>query len=187
MLDNHIKSAEEGMKKALDYLNSELKGIRTGRASPGLIEFVKVEAYGSESELRSIAMINAQDATNLMVKPYDAGTIQAIVKAIDKANLGVRAMSDGKQIRVSLPPLSGDRRKELVANVKKMSEDAKVKMRNARRDGNKAIETDGKDKKLAIPEDQVKKATDKVQDLLKKYEGEADKAVAAKTKELETV
>lgn len=179
--------AEAAMKKGIDHLKKELDGIRTGRASPGLVEFVKVEAYGAESDIKSLAMVHADGATGLVIKPFDQGTIQAIIKGIEKANIGLRPMSDGKQIRISLPALSGDRRKELAASVKKMAEEAKVTMRNGRRDANKGIETAGKDKKLAIPEDAVKKATDKVQDLLKKYEAEADKLVVAKTKEIETV
>lgn len=181
------KDAEAAMQKAFNRLSSELAGVRTGRASPGLVEYVKVEAYGSETDIKSLAMIHAEGATTLLIKPFDQGTIQAIIKGIEKAGLGLNPMSDGKSIRISLPALSGDRRKDLIASVKKMGEEGKVAMRNARRDANKHIDAAGKDKKLAISEDVVKKAGDKVQDLLKKYEADADKAIAAKIKEIETV
>ncbi len=179
--------AEVAMNKALSRLSSELAGVRTGRASPGLVEYVKVEAYGAESDIKSLAMIHVEGATALLIKPFDQGTIQAIIKGIEKAGLGLNPMSDGKTIRISLPSLSGDRRKDLITSVKKMGEETKVTMRNGRRDANKGIETAGKDKKLAIPEDMVKKASEKVQELLKKFEADADKAVAAKIKEIETV
>jgi len=181
------KDAEAAMQKAFNHLSSELAGVRTGRASPGLVEFVKVEAYGAESDIKSLAMIHAEGATTLLIKPFDQGTIQAIIRGIEKSGLGLRPMSDGKSIRISLPAPSGDRRKELITSVKKMGEEGKVTMRNARRDANKHIDTAGKDKKQAIPEDAVKKASDKIQDMLKKYEADADKAIAAKVKEIETV
>ena len=181
------KDAEAAMQKAFNHLSSELAGVRTGRASPGLVEFVKVEAYGAESDIKSLAMIHAEGATALLIKPFDQGTIQAIIRGIEKSGLGLRPMSDGKSIRISLPALSGDRRKDLITSVKKMGEEGKVTMRNARRDANKHIDTAGKDKTLAISEDVVKKASEKMQDLLKKYEADADKAIAAKVKEIETV
>jgi len=181
------KTAEADFHKAATHLSSELAGVRTGRASTGLVEFIKVEAYGAESDIKSLAMIHAQDATTLLIKPFDQGTIQAIIKGIEKAGLGLRPMSDGKAIRISLPALSGDRRKDLITSVKKMGEEGKVRLRNIRRDANKHIDTAGKDKKLAIPEDVTKKAGEKLQDMLKKFEADADKMIAAKVKEIETV
>jgi len=173
------------MQKAVDYLKSELKGVRTGRASPSLIEFVKIEAYGTESELRSLAMIQAPEPTQLLVKPFDPGTIQEIVKGIEKAGLGLNPQPDGKTIRISIPALSGDRRKDLIASCKSMGEQAKVTIRNARRDANKAIDQAEKDKSLGLSEDQIKSAKDDVQELLKLHEAEVEQLVVAKTKQIE--
>jgi ribosome recycling factor len=181
------KEASAQMIKAVDYLKSELKGVRTGRATPALIEFVKVEAYGSETDLRSLAMVQAPEPTQLLVKPFDPGTVQDIIKGIEKAGLGLNPQADGKTVRVSIPALSGDRRKELIASCKAMGEQAKVTIRNARRDANKHIDQAEKDKSLGLSEDQVKSAKDDVQELLKKHEAEVDKLITDKTKQIEEV
>ena len=181
------KEASAAMHKATDYLKSELKGVRTGRASPSLIEFVKVEAYGTESELRSLAMVQSPEPTQLLVKPFDPGTVQDIVKGIEKAGLGLNPQPDGKQIRISIPPLSGDRRKELIGSCKHMGEAAKVTIRNARRDANKHIDQCEKDKSLGLSEDDIKAAKDDIQGLLKKHEAEVDSMVGEKAKQIEEV
>lgn len=181
------KEASAQMTKAVDYLKSELKGVRTGRATPSLIEFVKVEAYGTESELRSLAMVQAPEPSQLLVKPFDPGTVQDIIKGIEKAGLGLNPQPDGKTIRISIPPLSGDRRKSLIASCKSMGEQAKVTIRNARRDANKHIDQAEKDKSLGLSEDQIKSAKDDVQNLLKKHESEVDAMVGDKTKQIEEV
>jgi len=185
---NKIKTeATASMTKAVDYLRSELKGVRTGRATPALVEFVKIEAYGTESELRSLAMVQAPEPTQLLIKPFDPGTVNDIIKGIEKAGLGLNPRADGKQVRISIPALSGDRRKELIASCKSMGEQAKVSIRNARRDANKHIDQAEKDKSLGLSEDQVKSAKDDVQNLLKKHESEVDAAVADKSKQIEEV
>ena len=186
-LNSIEKDAATTMAKSVDYLKSELKGVRTGRATPSLVEFVKVEAYGTESELRSLAMVQAPEPTQLLVKPFDPGTVQDIIKGIEKAGLGLNPQADGKQVRVSIPALSGDRRKELVASVKQMGEQAKIAVRNARRDANKHIDQLGKDKDAHVSEDDVKSAKDDVQDLLKKHEKQIDDLVAEKSKQIEEV
>jgi ribosome recycling factor len=185
---NTIQSdAKASMHKAVDYLKSELKGVRTGRATPALIEFVKVEAYGTESELRQLGMVQAPEPTQLLVKPFDPGTVQDIIKGIEKAGLGLNPQADGKQVRISIPPLSGDRRKELIGSCKAMGEQAKVTIRNARRDANKHIDQAEKDKSLGLSEDDIKGAKSDIQDLLKQHEAEVDKLVAEKTKQIEEV
>ena len=186
-LNSIQKDATATMAKSVDYLKSELKGVRTGRATPSLIEFVKVECYGSESELRSVAMVQAPEPTQLLVKPFDPGTVQDIIKGIEKAGLGLNPQADGKTVRISIPALSGDRRKELIGSVKQMGEQAKVAVRNARRDANKHIDQLDKDKSNALSEDDVKGAKDDIQDLLKKYEGQIDTLVADKSKQIEEV
>jgi ribosome recycling factor len=186
-LDEALLEAEEAMEKAVDYLKSELRGVRTGRASTGLVEFIKVDYYGSPTDLRELAMISVGDATQLMVKPYDATSTQEIVKAIQASGLGLNPMSDGKAIRINIPALSGERRQQLVGSIKQMGEQAKVTVRNARRDGNKHIDQAGKDKTLHLSEDDVKETKEEIQDLVKKYEKQLDDMITTKTKEVQEV
>jgi ribosome recycling factor len=185
--DTILLEAEESMEKAVDYARSEMKGIRTGRAQPSMLEMVKVECYGAESELRSVALISAPEPTQLLVKPFDPSTANEIAKSLEKAGLGFNPMVDNKQIRINIPALSGDRRKQLAASVKQMGEEAKIKIRNARRDANKHLDQAGKDKSLGLSEDDVSASKDEVQDLLKKYEATVETAVTEKTKDIEEV
>lgn len=183
--DTILLETEEHMVKAVEYLKHELRGIRTGRASPAMIEFVKVEYYGAHSDLKSLAAISVPEPTQLLVKPFDAGSIGDIKKGIEAAGLGLNPMVEGKALRINVPPLSGDRRQQLVAKVKKLGEDQKIAIRNARRDGNKhadAIKAGGK-----FPEDEIETLKNEVQELLKKYEGEVDKLVEGKSKEVTQV
>ncbi|MEX0653666.1 MAG: ribosome recycling factor [Phycisphaeraceae bacterium] len=186
-LDEIQLNAEEAMDKAVDYLKSELRGVRTGRASTGLVEYIKVEYYGSPTDLRQLAIISVPEPTQLVIKPFDATTTGEISKAIEKSGLGLNPVNEGKQIRLSLPSLSGERRQQLVTSVKQMGEQAKVTIRNARRDANKHIDQAGKDKKNPVPEDAVEDAKEDVQELTKKYEGEVDHAVEAKIKEVQEI
>ncbi len=186
-LDELMLTAEEDMDKAVHYLKNELKGIRTGRASTGLVEFIKVDYYGSPTDLRQIAMINVPEPAQIAIKPYEANQVQPIVKAIQTAGLGLNPVADGKLVRINIPPLTGERRRELVGSVKHMGEQAKVTIRNARRDANKHIDQAGKDKTLHLSEDEVEAAKNEVQELTKKYEAQVDELVQAKTKEIEEI
>ena len=183
--DTILLQTEEQMEKASEYLKHELKGIRTGRASPAMIEFVKVDYYGASSDLKSLAIISVPEPTQLLVKPFDASSVGDIKKAIEASGLGLNPMNEGKQLRINVPPLSGDRRKQLAAKVKQLGEDAKVTLRNARRDGNKhadALKAGGH-----IAEDEIETLKEEIQGLLKKYESEVDKLVEGKTKEVTEV
>ena len=184
-LDEILLTAEESMEKSFDYLKKELQGVRTGRASTGLVDFIKVDYYGSQTDLRSIALVSVPEPTQLLIKPFDATTIQAVIKAIQAAGLGLNPMNEGKQIRLNLPPLSGERRQQLMGSLKKMGEDAKVAIRNARRDANKHLDAAEKDKSLHISEDEVQRGKDEIQELVKKYEATVDEALANKNKELQ--
>lgn len=186
-LDTILLEAEEAMEKALDYAKSEMRGVRTGRAQPSMVEMVKVECYGAETDLRSCALITAPEPTQLLIKPFDPSTANEIAKSLERSGLGFNPMVDNKQIRINIPALSGDRRKQLIASVKQMGEQAKVTIRNARRDANKHIDAAGKDKSLGLSEDAVSSAKDEVQELLKKYETSVDKHVSDKTTEIEEV
>lgn len=184
--DTILLEAEEAMTKAVDYLKKELRGIRTGRASPALVEFVKVDYYGTATDLKALASISVPEPTQLLIKPFDAGSVGEIKRAIEASGLGLNPMIDGKQIRLNLPALSGDRRKQLVGHCKKMAEEAKVSLRNVRRDANKHADS-LKDSAAHIPEDEVETLKTEIQELLKKYEGQCDELVAAKTKEIEQI
>lgn len=186
-LDEAMLTAEESMEKAADYLRSELRGVRTGRATTGLVEFIKVDYYGSMQDLRSLAAITVPEPTQILIRPFDAGSVQGIIKAIQGAGLGLNPVAEGKQVRLALPPLSGDRRNQLIGTVKKMGEEAKIAIRNARRDGNKHLDVVAKDKTQHVSEDQIESAKEEMQTLVKKYETIVDDAIAAKTKEIQEV
>ncbi len=186
-LDEILLTAEEQMEKALNYLKSELRGVRTGRASTGLVEFVKVEVYGSPTDLRSVALITVPEPTQIVVKPFDPSTLQAIVKGLQAAGLGLNPVAEGKQIRLNLPALSGDNRLKLIGSIKAMGEQAKVAIRNTRRDANKHVDAAAKDKSLALSEDVIEDAKNDVQELVKKYEQQAEDLLNAKTREIQEI
>jgi ribosome recycling factor len=182
--DTILLETEETMEKALEHLKHELRGVRTGRASPAMVEYLKVDYYGAMTDLKAIAGISVPEPTQLLIKPFDAGALAAIKTAIEKANLGINPVMEGKQVRLVIPAMSQDRRVKDAARIKKMGEEAKVAIRNVRRDANK--HADGL-KTAGLPEDEVEQLHKEIQDLLKKYEDEVDKRVDAKTKEVMTV
>jgi len=179
--------AEEHMQKAADYLAAELKGIRAGRASPAMVEFIKVDYYGSMTDLKSLAVVSVPEATQLLIKPFDASSVGAIRTAIEEANLGVNPMVEDKQIRINIPSLTTDRRKQLVSQAKKVGEEQKIVMRNARRDANKHADTLAKQDGTHYSEDQIKDLKDDIQKLLKKYEGQIDTNMTKKSTEIMAV
>jgi ribosome recycling factor len=176
---------EMHLEKSIDHLQQELRGIRTGRASPALVEHVKVDYYGSPTDLRSIASISIPEATQILVKPFSPQDLKAIEKAIGDANLGLTPHSDGKQLRMNLPPLSQERRLQLVGQCKKMAEETKIAIRNARREANKVLETEQKGGVLT--EDELKSGKDQVQELTKQYETKVDELIEHKRAEVMTV
>ena len=186
-LDEALLTAEESMDKSVDYLKNELKGIRTGRASTGLVEFIKVDYYGSMTDLRQLAVINVPEPSQILIKPFDASSTQEIGKAISSAGLGLNPIVEAKQIRLSVPPLSGERRQQLITSVKQMGEQAKIAIRNARRDANKNIDAAAKDKTNPVSEDEVESSKSDIQEMTKKYEGEVDSAIERKTKEIQEI
>ena len=181
------KECSSKMAKTVEFFKQELRGIRSGRAHPGLIEHIKIEvaSYGSTMELRELATISVPDPSRLLVKPFDPGTLKDIEKGLQTSDLGIAPQSDGKSIRMPIPPLSGERRQQLAGQVRKMAEAQKITVRNARRDANKAIDAEEKGK--TISEDQAKDAKDSVQKLTKKHEDEIDELLTAKAKEIEEV
>jgi len=185
--DTVLLETEEAMTKALDYLKHELKGIRTGRASPAMVEFVKVDYYGASTDLKAIAAISVPEPHQLLIKPFDPGSIGDIKKGVEAAGLGLNPVVEAKQIRLIIPALTGERRQQLTGRCRKLSEEAKVVMRNARRDGNKHTEGLNKQPGAHFPEDEIDTLKHEIQELLKKYEAEADKLTEAKIKEVNEV
>jgi len=177
-----IKDAEARMEKALDVFRNELKGLRTGRANPGMLDGIRVEYYGSPTPIKQIANITTPDPSSIMIKPFSAEDLKEVEKAIRSSDLGLAPNNDGKVIRLTVPPMSGDQRKKMVQHIKKQGEESKVACRNIRRDANKVIETDEKDGNIS--EDDRDKAKEKVQGLLKSYEGKVDELADKKGKEV---
>lgn len=176
-VDEILLDAEERMDKALNHLKTNLAGIRTGRAAPGLLDSVRVTAYGSQTPLKQLASVGAPEPQQLVIRPFDTSIIKDIEKAIVASELGLNPQNDGRIIRINIPPLSTDTRKKLVARIKELAEEARISIRNVRRDANKALETAEKDK--VISEDDRDTAKEEVQELTKKFEdsvGEVSKA-----------
>ena len=184
-VDELFLVGEEKMEKAIAQLKREFSTVRTGRANPGILDKVVVDYYGSPTQLRQMSQVTVQDGTTLVITPYDKSILKDIEKAIIKAELGIAPNSDGICIRLAFPPLTEDRRREIVKDVKKMGEDAKVAVRNVRRDMTdslkKAEKTDN------IPEDMVKDYQDQIQKMTDKYTKTIDTNVADKEKEVMTV
>jgi len=180
--DEILLDAEERMEKAVDVLKNQLGGIRTGRANPGLVDSLRVEAYGSPTPLKQLASVGAPEPTQIVIRPFDPGTIKDIEKAILAADLGFNPQNDGRLIRISIPPLSTEVRKKLVVRIKEHSEEAKVAIRNIRRDANKAAETGEKDKTLT--EDERDDTKNEVQELTKKFEAKVEEMCAAREKDV---
>ncbi|HEX7592909.1 MAG TPA: ribosome recycling factor [Anaerolineae bacterium] len=181
MIDEVKADAENKMKKTIDALKRELASIRTGRASPALLEPLKVEFYGVPTPLQQIAAVAAPEARLLTVKPYDPSTLSAIEKAILKSDLGITPMNDGKIIRLSIPALTEERRRDLTKVVHKHAEEAHIALRNVRRDGLKDLEDMEKEKMIA--EDQHFKGKELLQELTDRYIALVDQI--AKSKETE--
>ena len=159
-----------------------MSGIRTGRANPGLVDSLRVDAYGSPTPIKQLAQVGAPEPTQIVIRPYDAGLIKEIEKAIVASDLGFNPQSDGRVVRINIPPLSGDVRKKMVGRIKELTEDAKISIRNVRRDGNKAADQAEKDK--AVSEDQRDDVKDKVQELTKEYETQATDIAKAREAEV---
>jgi ribosome recycling factor len=184
-LDDILLEAEEKMTKTEQVVQHEFAGLRTGRASPVLVENITVEVYGSHMRIRELAGITTPEARVLVIQPWDATTIHPIEKAIMKSNLGINPTVQGKIIRLVLPELSHERRLEMVKIVRKMTEDGRVAIRHVRRDAIEAIKKEGKGGGIA--EDQVEVAEKEVQKLTDDYIVKIDAHLAAKEKEIMTV
>jgi len=184
-VDDILFEAEEKMTKTEEVVTREFSGVRTGKASPGLVENVVVEAYGSQMRIRELAGITTPEPRVILIQPWDAGTLHAIEKAIQKSNLGLNPAVDKKFIRIVLPELSQERRLEFSKIVKKMSEDGRVAIRHVRRDAIEHLKKESKEGK--VTEDELAVAEKEVQKLTDQYIAKIDQHLVHKEKEIMTV
>lgn len=174
---------EERMMKTVDHFEEELRGVRTGRASSGLVENIKIEYYGAQTPLNQVGNISLPEPRLIVIKPFDSTVLPTIEKALIASDLGITPLNDGKLIRLNIPPLTEDRRKQIVVMIKKMAETARVSIRNIRRDANKEIEVlEKKDK--SISEDESTKGKDEVQKMTADYEKKINEVLDKKTNEV---
>lgn len=183
-MDERLQKYDDKMKKTKKSLEADLATIRAGRANPHILDKIQVDYYGVPTPLQQVANITVPEARVIQIQPWEAKMVKEISKAILTSDLGINPNTDGKSIRLVLPELTEERRKELVKDVKKKGEAAKVAIRNIRRDGNDAFK---KLKGTEISEDGIKDLEDSLQKLTDKYIAEVDKAVEAKSKEVLTV
>ena len=184
-LDDILLEAEEKMIKTEQVLVNDFAGVRTGKASPALVENITAEVYGSQMRIRELANINTPEARTLVIQPWDAAALQPIEKAIQKANIGLSPVVQGKLIRLSFPELSTERRLEFVKMIKKMAEDGRVSIRHVRRDAMDLLKKHGHDS--GITEDETKQAEKDLQKLTDDYSAKIDAHVVHKEKEIMTV
>lgn len=180
--DEILLDAEERMDKACEIYQGQLQGLRTGRATSGLVDSIKVDYYGSPTPLKQLANISVPEPQQIVIRPFDAGSLSNIAKAIQAGDLGLSPNSDGRLIRLNIPPLSTERRKQLVGRVKDLAEEARISIRNIRRDANKHADQAQKDK--AMSEDERDDTKDQVQELTKKSEGRVNSLATAKEQEV---
>ena len=173
---------EERMEKAVNVLKDELRGLRTGRATPALVDSIRVEYYGSPTPLKQLAQISTPDPQQIVIRPFDQNCLKDVEKAIRSSDLGMSPTNDGKMIRLQVPPMSGEQRQKMVARIKKSSEDAKVALRNIRRDANKHF--DQAEKAKDMTEDERDAGKEEVQSLLKKFEERIAEMAEKKSKEI---
>src|SRR5512141_2193628 len=184
-LDDFLLEAEDKMSKTESVVVNEFAGVRTGKASPALVENILVEVYGAQMRIRELAGITTPEPRTLAIQPWDAGTMHPIEKAIQKANLGLTPSVQGRAIRIFFPELSEERRQEFVKIVRKMAEDARVAIRHVRRDAMEQLKKHTHDS--GVTEDEVKQAEKELQKLTDDYTVKIDQHVAHKEKEIMTV
>lgn len=180
-MENTINLTEEKMQNAIITMEERFLNVRAGRANPSMLDKVMVDYYGVATPIKSLANISVPEARQLMIKPFDRSILGHIEKAIFEANFGVTPNNNGECVFIVIPPLTEDRRKELVKEVKQLAEDAKIHLRNIRQDANKMISS------LKLPEDEEKRSIEEVQDLINKYNKEIESKLKDKEKDLMTI
>jgi ribosome recycling factor len=181
-VDDVLLDAEERMEKAVEVFAGELRVIRTGTASAGLVENIRVDYYGSPTPVRQLAQIAIPDPTLIVIKPYDPGALGEMEKAIQASDIGINPQNDGKVIRLSVPGLSEERRQQIVNQIKGMAEEARVAIRNIRRDANRQL--DKEQKASEITEDDCHRAKEDVQELTNQYEGQVGELLQKKSEDV---
>ena len=182
MIEDVLNDAEQGMQKAIEAFKRELSKVRTGRANLSLLDNVKIDYYGSPTPLNQVASLNVAEARLITIKPFDKTMLAEIDKAIQKSGLGLNPVTDSELVRLPIPPLTKERRKELAKLINKMTEDARVSVRSARRDGNDMLKAAEKDKELS--EDDSKAGQKKIQEITDKFIGVVDGIGQDKEKEI---
>jgi len=185
MKDEIFSSTRSKMDKAVQAFQKELNRLRTGRASPALLEGIRVDYYGTPTPLQQTASIAIPESRLIIIQPWDKTIIEQIEKAIQKANLGISPMNDGKVIRISIPPLTEERRKEIVKMAKKMGEECRITLRNIRRDANESLKKLEKDKTL--PEDEYHRSVDEMQKMTDEHIKRTDEILEEKQEEILTI
>jgi ribosome recycling factor len=180
--DEILFDAEERMEKAVQVFRDELRGLRTGRATPALVDSIRVEYYGQPTPLKQMAQISTPDPQQILIRPFDPSVLKEIEKAIRSSDLGMAPNNDGKMIRLTVPPMSGEQRQKMVTRIKKSGEEAKVAIRNIRRDANKQFDQAEKAKEMT--EDERDKGKEEVQNLTKKFEDRVAEMIDKKAKEV---
>ncbi len=180
--DEILLDAEERMEKAVAMLQGQMQGLRTGRATAGLVDSIRVDYYGSPTPLKQIANISIPEPQQILIRPFDASSLSNIAKAIQSSDTGLSPNSDGRVIRLNIPALSTERRRQLTSRVKELAEEARISIRNVRRDANKHADQGQKDKNLT--EDECDQTKEQVQELTKKFEGKVNDMAATKEKEV---
>lgn len=181
-MDEILLDAEDRMDKTVEVFEEELRGIRTGSASSGLVENIRVEYYGSKTPLKHMANIAVPDPRLIVIKPYDPSGLESVEKAIQKSDIGINPQNDGKVIRLNIPELSEERRKQIVDRIKDMAEESRVSIRNIRRDANKKLETE--ENESNISEDDCARAKEQVQEMTDEHENKIDELVESKSSEI---
>ncbi len=184
MIQDYLKEAESKMKKVVSKYKEELKGIRTGRASTAIVENLEVEYYGTKMPLKQLATLTTPEPNQILIQTWDSNAVKPIEKAIQEANIGANPQTEGNSIRLILPPMTEERRKEIVKQINKLAEDFRIMIRNIRRDFKDEIE---KLKKEGFPEDDIKKALDQLQKITDKYIKQINELTEEKEKEVMSI
>ncbi|QDT25280.1 ribosome recycling factor [Gimesia panareensis] len=177
-----LLDAEERMDKAVHVFQGQLQGIRTGRATPGLVDSIRVDYYGSPTPLKQMANVSVPEPQQILIRPFDAQMVGEIAKAIQASDVGLAPNTDGRVVRLNIPPLSTERRRQMVSRVKELAEEARISIRNIRRDANKHADQAEKDKIMG--EDERDDTKDQIQELTKKFEGKVNSMADAKEKDV---
>ncbi|GAC1470335.1 MAG: ribosome recycling factor [Isosphaeraceae bacterium] len=181
-IEEIVLEAEDRMEKSLGLLNDQLRGVRTGRANVGLIESIRVDYYGSATPLKQVANLSTPEPQQILIRPFDPTVVGDIVKAIQSSDIGLTPNSDGKVVRLNVPSLSVEQRKKLVGRVKDLAEEARIAIRNIRRDANKQADAEMAEKTLT--EDDVESCKEEIQSLTKRFESKVNETAEKKSGEI---